>query len=90
MATTAPGLASSLIERSKASLQLWNLVTPCAAPDLKQFAIWAYRFTDALMERAILKASRKFSGTDDPETVHRYVTGLLLNLQQEQNTKGAA
>jgi hypothetical protein len=38
------------------------------------------------MQRAILRASRKFTSATDPETVHRYVTGLLLNLRQMEQT----
>jgi hypothetical protein len=79
----------TIVERSRASQELWQVVMPCAPPDLKQFTIWAYRFTDALMQRAILRTSRKFTSATVPETVYRYVTGLLLNLQSEQTNSTA-
>jgi ribonuclease I len=55
------------------------------APQPRQFVVWAKRFSDDQIEQAFIKASRKFASQDtEPNTIQRYVTGLLLNLERER------
>jgi hypothetical protein len=58
------------------------------APPDRQFTVWAHRFSDPLIERALWRTSKKFgsSSTVVPVIVHKYVTGLLLNLEKEHKT----
>jgi hypothetical protein len=76
----------TLMQRSSDARLLWNaVVMDTPAPDDRQFIIWSRRFSDSQVEQAFLKAGRKFAGQHiEPATVHRYVTGLLLNLEREQ------
>jgi hypothetical protein len=78
-------MTATTVERALTAQKLWGMVFPqCPAPEPRQFVVWSSRFPDPLMERALLKTSRKFSGQiPDPEPIHRYVTGLLLNLERE-------
>jgi hypothetical protein len=55
----------------------------------RQFMLWTNRFSDAQIERALTRAHKKFAQTQikyplEPSDVHRYVTGVLLNLEREQ------
>ncbi|SDG01018.1 hypothetical protein [Terriglobus roseus] len=79
----------TLIQRSNDAKALWNaVVSDRPPPDDRQFIVWARRFTDSQIEHAFLKVGRKFAGhPTEPATIHRYVTGLLLNLERE-TTKG--
>jgi hypothetical protein len=77
-----------MMQRVANAQQLWNAVLPdCPAPQPRQFVLWASRFSDAQLERAILRSSKRFAGGNGiaPEPVHRYVTGTLLNLEREQS-----
>src|ERR1017187_9798871 len=77
-----------LIERSHNAEQLWAALLPhVPAPETRQFVIWASRFTDPQIERALMRTHRKFAPSAPPQeatTIHRYVTGPLLNLEREQ------
>lgn len=78
------------LDRVHGAQELWSMVFPhCPAPDARQFVLWTQRFPEELLSKAFLKASRKFSpgNRETAATAHRYVTGLLLNLEREQ--KGA-
>jgi hypothetical protein len=87
------GGTMSAIERSRDHEQLWRVMMPdVAAPETRQFVVWANRFTDAQLERAIMRTHRKFApGTReiDPTVIYRYVTGLLLNLEREGSSATA-
>lgn len=74
----------TLVQRSNDARTLWNaVVSDIPAPSDRQFILWASRFSDGLIERALMKAGRKFAGQKmDPAVVHKYVTGLLLNLER--------
>lgn len=75
----------NLIQRSEDARALWcAIVDHTLAPEDRQFDLWARRFTDAQIERAFMKVDRKFANLQvEPETVWRYTTGLLLNLERE-------
>lgn len=79
----------SVIQRSKEAEQLWRvMLSHVPQPEIRQFVVWANRFSDEQMERAILRTHRKYSADkaqpEDPAVIHRYVTGILLNLEREQ------
>ena len=76
-----------LIERSREALALWKTLMPeLQEPNERQFVLWVRRFSDAHIEHAFWRTSNKFHGrAAEPETVHRYVTGLLLNLERGTN-----
>ena len=83
------------LERAKAAAELWNAVVPfCPAPQMRQFILWTSRFTEPQIERAFFRASRKFAPVKgpcpDPEIVHRYATGIMLNEAKQSATAGAA
>jgi hypothetical protein len=82
----------SVIQRSKDAEQLWQAMLPhVPQPEIRQFVVWANRFSDEQMERAIMRTHRKFAvGAQPvaPAVIHKYVTGILLNLEREQQTKG--
>ena len=75
-----------LIQRSREALALWKALMPdLKEPEERQFVLWVHRFSDAQIERAFWRTSKKFTAVGiEPEAVHRYVTGLLLNLEREQ------
>ena len=79
----------SVIQRSKDAEQLWLAMLPhVPQPELRQFVLWANRFSDAQIERAIMRTHRKFAAASqavDPVVIHKYVTGILLNLEREQH-----
>lgn len=79
------------MERVTNAQQLWNAVLPeCPAPQPRQLVLWASRFTDKQLERAIVRSSRRFqNGDTEPETIYRYTTGVLLNLEREQAATAA-
>ena len=74
-----------LIQRSREALALWKALMPdLKEPEERQFVLWVRRFNDAQIERAFWRTSNKFrDGGTEPETGHRYVTGLLLNIERE-------
>lgn len=82
-----------LIERLNNAARLWRITMPhIPNPDDRQFIRWLDRFDDALVERAILRASRRFSpermtSRITSDSVHKFVTGLMLNLQHEADAK---
>ena len=78
----------SLQERAEAIEILWRDSVPCEPPDSTQFALWARSFTDAQIQRAFRRTGnkilrRQFIHHRVP-TIHRFVTGLLVNLRNEQ------
>jgi hypothetical protein len=77
-----------LIERSNNAEKLWAALLPhVSAPEQRQFVVWANRFSDPQIERALMRTHRKFAPSaprQDASTIHKYVTGLLLNLEREQ------
>jgi hypothetical protein len=75
----------TLAERTISARQLWTLVLPdVELPTDRQFALWANRFSDTQLERAFLRVGRKFPhGGIETDSLHRYVTGLLLNQERE-------
>jgi hypothetical protein len=83
----------SLTTRSNHSQELWAALLPhITAPEPSQFVVWANRFTDPQIERAFMRTQRRFApervsvnpGEANPIAVHRYVTGLLVNIEREQ------
>lgn len=83
-----------ILERSKQALELWQAVVPfCLPPDTRQFIRWANRFPDDFIEHAIMRAGRKFNPdkceTPDNEIVHRYVSGIMLNMEREADENAA-
>jgi hypothetical protein len=80
----------SLIDRSKSAGDLWAAVlSHVPAPDSKQLVLWANRFTDAHIEKAFMRTHRRFApghmtSATDPTIIHKYVTGLLVNIEREQ------
>jgi hypothetical protein len=77
-----------LMQRVANAQQLWCAVLPnCPAPPTRQFVLWASRFSDEQLERAIMRSSRRFAGGGGViahDVIYRYVTGTLLNLEREQ------
>jgi hypothetical protein len=74
-----------LLERGMEAQKLWRIVVPQhPAPVERQFVLWCARFSDAQIERAFYRTGMKRFNSTDPELVHRYTTGLLLNLEREQ------
>lgn len=76
----------TLIQRSNDARTLWNaIVSDTPAPDDRQFIVWTRRFSDSQIEEAFFKVGRKFAGQKiESVIVHKYATGLLLNLQRAQ------
>ncbi len=83
----------TLIDRASKAQQLWVALLPhIPGPEQSQFVIWANRFTDPQIEQALIRTQRRFAPERIhanpqeafPAAVHRYVTGLLLNLEKEQ------
>jgi len=74
-----------LIERSREASALWKALMPdLKEPEERQFVLWVRRFSDAQIERAFWRTGNKFrGGGTEPQTIHKYVTGLLLNLERE-------
>ena len=79
-----------LIQRLDDAKRLWAAWVPaCPAPDDRQFLLWARRFSDAQIEKALWRVGTKFkfgmfTVATDHATVHKYTTGLLLNLEREK------
>jgi hypothetical protein len=75
--------------RVKQTQELWQvLVSACDPPDARQLALWVNRFDDAIIEKALWRASRKFSaekGRFLAEVIYRYVTGVCLNEERERS-----
>lgn len=82
----------ALIERVETAGKLWNILLAfCPAPTEYQYGVWVRQFTDPQLEYAFTRASRKFAPSrgNCPEalTVHKYVTGILVNeAAQKGNT----
>jgi hypothetical protein len=75
-----------IIDRALNAQKLWDMLLPhVAAPEAKQFVIWANRFGDEILEKVLIRVSRKFPlGTlETVDRIHRYTTGLLINLETE-------
>ena len=78
------------MERITNAQGLWGVLLPnCPQPEPRQFLLWTNRFTDTQIEKAITRASRKFAQFQtqqrpEPCDIHRYVTGVLLNIEREQ------
>ena len=75
---------STLIERVETAEKLLRILLAfCPAPAEYQIGVWVRQFSDAELEYAFNRASRKFAPTKGPcppaHTVHRYVTGILAN-----------
>jgi hypothetical protein len=81
-----------MMARVSNAQQLWQAVLPnCPAPQPRQFVLWASRFSDVQLERAIMRSSKRFPGSDTtPENIYRYTTGTLLNLEREQAATATA
>jgi hypothetical protein len=83
----------TIVERCTDAQELWKMFLPfVSAPEPQQLARWANRFPDELIERAFLKTARKFSAKRvrlplDEADIHRYVTGLLVNLESDDRQK---
>jgi hypothetical protein len=74
----------STMDRIANAQGLWTLLLPdFPRPEPRQFHLWVGRFTDPQIERALLRASRKFAGHPRETEPGRYVTGVLLNLERE-------
>ena len=78
-----------MLERAREAQELWRAVIPfCQAPEPRQFILWINRFSDEQIERAFMRASRRFAPektqVPDAAVIHKYVTGLLLNLEKEE------
>jgi len=77
----------SLLDRSKATQELWLTVLPeCSPPELRQFIRWCDRFSNDVIDRAVMRMARKFkfNPIPEPEQAHKYFTGLLLKFQQDE------
>jgi hypothetical protein len=80
------------MDRIRNAQGLWGVLLPeVTQPEPRQFLLWGNRFTDAQIERAITRAHRKLGqplsgGLSDAATVHRYITGVLLNLEREERS----
>jgi hypothetical protein len=80
----------NLIERVKQIKELWTMLVPfCQPPEPRQFALWANKFDDSIIERAFWRASKKFNPqkvqVPDTDAVHRYVTSVMVNEAKERN-----
>lgn len=73
-----------LMDRARDALALWHATLGVPAPEMTQFIRWAKGFSDEQIEAVILKCGRKFGADTQPDTVHRYATGTLVRLRQEQ------
>ena len=80
----------TIYQRAEDALRLWQTLVPCSPPPMKQFIVWLSQFSDASVERAIMRVSDKYRtgkfNTDTPDEVaHRYATGVMVNLRREQS-----
>ena len=79
------------LQRIENATGLWKLLLPLIPqPEPRQFMLWTNRFTDPQVEKALTRAHKKFAHIQrqtEPTDVHRYVTGVLLNLEREQKQK---
>jgi hypothetical protein len=78
-----------VMERITNAQGLWGILLPnYPQPEPRQFLLWTNRFTDTQIEKAFTRAHRKFAQSQaqqpEPCAIHRYVTGVLLNLEREQ------
>jgi hypothetical protein len=81
---------STIIDQVDTQKRLWLILLPfVAAPDEHQLSVWSRQFTIPEFEYAFTRAAKKFGphrGVCPPaETVHRYITGILLN-ERQKNT----
>lgn len=70
---------------------LWGvLLQRHPQPEPRQFMLWTNRFTDAQIEKALTRTHKKFAHLHrEPNDIHRYITGVLLNLEMEQQQQQA-
>lgn len=76
----------TITEKAINAKTLWEMLLPhVAAPEPKQFILWVARFETSLIEKVFMKLQRKFpeGTTETAERIHRYSTGLLVNLEVE-------
>ena len=80
----------NLFDRAKHLTQLWDMtLNPCPAPELKQFAYWADRYSDAIMQKTFVTTALRIKLDQEPVIVYKYVSGLARNLEQDQKTTPA-
>jgi len=71
----------NLITRIENTRTAWALLMPTISPPTETWlAKWCAGHTDAAIERAILRTSRKFRDGTTPELAHRYASATLHHL----------
>jgi hypothetical protein len=79
-----------LIDRVRSARDVWATLIPFVSqPEPRQFALWANRFNDSIIEKAFWRASKKFNPekvqVPDAVMVYRYATSVMLNEERERS-----
>lgn len=80
----------SLLQRIESTRTTWALLMPNISPPTDTWlAKWTAGYSEAAIERALLRTSRKFRDGVAPELAHRYTSATLRHLTTDTQSPEA-